>query len=242
MAACRGKTALVTNASRKEGRAAALALASAGAQVLVHDDRATQRIEHIVQHIRAAGGIAKALTTDTSSHAGPESLAQQTREIVGDRLDILVLNPSLPTIDRKGEVSEAAEFDAKLSARARAPFLLVQRLLPILSTGSSVILTSPREDHFAVDRVPSYLSMASAIAGLSDHFSALLKPIGVRVNVIDLNDARPDTSEEAPRSTSARSGDAQKKQDPDQHVGEIVTFLASSKSHQVTGETIHVAL
>lgn len=242
MAACRGKTALVTNASRKEGRAAALALANAGAQVLVHDDRATQRIESIVQHIRATGGIAKALTTDTSAQSGPENLAQQTREIVGDRLDILVLNPSLPTLDRKRDISDIAEFDAKLSVRARAPFLLVQRLLPILSSGSSVIFTSPREDGIAVDPVPSYLSMASTITGLSDHYCALLKPIGVRVNVIELDDSKPDASTEARRSSSTPSGSTRSKQDSDHRVGELVTFLASNESRHVTGETIRASL
>jgi 3-oxoacyl-[acyl-carrier protein] reductase len=134
MTMCRGKTALVTNASRNEGHAAAIALADAGAQVLVHDDRATRRIARTVRLIQANGGVARAITTDTTAPDGPDSLAQQTRLIVGDRLDILVFNTA--STRTPSNQSMAATFDAQIAARARAPFLLVQQLVPILSRGS----------------------------------------------------------------------------------------------------------
>ena len=54
-----GKTALVTGASRGIGRATALALAKAGAQVLVHYSRAAAEAEAVVKEIRDAGGRAE---------------------------------------------------------------------------------------------------------------------------------------------------------------------------------------
>lgn len=51
-----GKTALVTGASRGIGRASALALAKAGAQVLVHYGRGAQEADAVVEEIRQAGG------------------------------------------------------------------------------------------------------------------------------------------------------------------------------------------
>ena len=243
MVACRGKTALVTNASRREGRVAAMALASAGAQVLVHDDRATHRIEGIVKRIHAAGGVAKAITTDTRAPDGPGHLAQQTRAIVGDRLDILVFTAPSPTTPVGKKLSVAAAFDAQLAVRARAPFVLVQQLLPILSRGSSVIFTSPRTKETALDSIPAYLSAANTIFGLTRHFSALLKAKGVRVNAIDLASQLSDSPgpSEGQKTFRYASNDESSISRADLQVGEAVTFLASNDAHQITGETIKVA-
>ena len=58
------KTALVTGASRGIGRATALALADAGASVLVHYRSAAEEANAVVAHIRNAGGRAHALKAD----------------------------------------------------------------------------------------------------------------------------------------------------------------------------------
>src|SRR6201987_3729290 len=87
-----GKTALVTGASRGIGRASALALAKAGAQVLVHYGRGAKEAEAVVAEIRKAAGRAAAIAADLAAPDGPHKLAKQVRAIVGDRLDILVAN------------------------------------------------------------------------------------------------------------------------------------------------------
>src|SRR6202048_1129813 len=87
-----GKTALVTGASRGMGRASALALAAAGAQVLVHYGRGAKEADGVVAEIRKAGSRADAIATDLAAADGADKLARQTRSIVGDRLDILVAN------------------------------------------------------------------------------------------------------------------------------------------------------
>ena len=79
-----GKTALVTGGSRGIGRAAALALGKAGAQVLVHYGRARKEAEEMAEQIRAAGGRADVVTADLSAPDGPHKLAKQVRAIVGD--------------------------------------------------------------------------------------------------------------------------------------------------------------
>ncbi len=61
-----GKTALVTGASRGMGRAGALALAKAGAQVLVHYGRGADEAAAVVKEIRDAGGRADAIGADLS--------------------------------------------------------------------------------------------------------------------------------------------------------------------------------
>lgn len=75
---CSGKTALVTSAARGTGRAVAVALGKAGAQVLVHHTRSPAAADQTVSDIRASGGKAMALAVDLSSHDGPQELAPRT--------------------------------------------------------------------------------------------------------------------------------------------------------------------
>jgi NAD(P)-dependent dehydrogenase (short-subunit alcohol dehydrogenase family) len=87
-----GKTALVTGASRGIGRASALALAKAGAQVPVNYGRRADEAAAVVKEIRVTGGRADAIGADLSAPDGPHKLAKEVRAIVGARLDILVAN------------------------------------------------------------------------------------------------------------------------------------------------------
>jgi NAD(P)-dependent dehydrogenase (short-subunit alcohol dehydrogenase family) len=92
MAALQNKTALVTGASRGIGRATATTLAEAGAHVLVHYGRSKQEAESLVAEIQGRGGHADLVSADLGTPEGAALLAKQVRSIVGDRLDVLVLN------------------------------------------------------------------------------------------------------------------------------------------------------
>src|ERR1700723_1031046 len=92
MTTLQNKTALVTGASRGIGRATAVALAEAGAHVLIHYGRSAQEAESLVSEIQAKGGRAHAISADLGTPEGASLLAQQVRSIVGDRLDVLVSN------------------------------------------------------------------------------------------------------------------------------------------------------
>src|SRR5947209_15520718 len=134
-----GKTALGTGASRGVGRATALALAKAGAQVVVHFGSGANEAEAVVAEIGKAGGRADAVGADLSAPDGAHQLARQVRAVVGDRLDILVANAGISkaaTIEQ----TTVEDFDKLFAVNVRAPFFLVQQLLPIISSGGSVIL------------------------------------------------------------------------------------------------------
>jgi NAD(P)-dependent dehydrogenase (short-subunit alcohol dehydrogenase family) len=215
LSSCIGKTALVTEAAYGTGRAAAIALARAGAQVLVHHHRKTARAEAVVEAICAAGGKARAIAADILAAEGPHELARRTREIVGERLDVLVVNAGTT---RRTAIEDATVegLDSKLAAEIRAPFSLIQQLLPILNRGSSIIFTSPPATRTAPDTAPKYASTSGAIANLVNHFAPLLSPRGIRVNAI------------AP--IAARSHD----------IGAAIAFLASNDACRITGETLQL--
>src|ERR1700730_6471902 len=132
MAALAGKTALVTGASRGMGRASALAWPESGAQLLVHYGRGAKEADGVVAEISKAGGRADAVAADLATADGPNKLAKLVRDIVGGRLDILVANAGISkavTIEDTG----TEDFDRLFAVNVRAPFFLVQKLLPIMS-------------------------------------------------------------------------------------------------------------
>src|SRR5580704_10364979 len=149
MAALQGKTALVTGASRGIGRATAVALAEAGAHVLVHYGRSTQDAESLVSGIHAKGGRADAVKADLGTADGATLLANEVRSIVGERLDVLVSNAGISkaaTIENH----TVEDFDNLFATNVRGPFFLVQQLLPVLSEGSNIIVISSLGAHAVV--------------------------------------------------------------------------------------------
>src|SRR6202167_4137799 len=141
MATLKDKTALVTGASRGIGRATAVALAGAGAHVLVHYGRSAQEAESLVSEIQAQGGRAEAISADLGTPNGAALLAEQVRSIVGDRLDVLVLNAGISKAARIADYT-VEDFDELFATNVRGPFFLVQQLLPILGEGSNIVVIS----------------------------------------------------------------------------------------------------
>ena len=136
-----GKTALVTGASRGMGRAAALALAAGGARIIVHYGRKVDEAKTVVDQIRAAGGRADALSADLAAPDGAHMLAAQVRNLTGDRLDILVSNAGISNA-ATFETMTVKDFDDLFAVNVRAPYFLVQQLLPILGNGSAIVFLS----------------------------------------------------------------------------------------------------
>jgi NAD(P)-dependent dehydrogenase (short-subunit alcohol dehydrogenase family) len=200
MTSLNGKTALVTGASRGIGRASALALAKLGAQVVVHYGRAAKEAESVVAEIRKSGGRADAIATDLVAPDGPHQLARKVRAIVGDRLDILVANAGVA----KAAIIEdttVEDFDKLFAVNVRAPFFLVQQLLPILHEGSSIVLVSSLAAHAVVGTLPAYAATKGAIDTLVKHFAAALGARGIRVNAVAPGVVATDMSSFAKRRT-----------------------------------------
>ena len=237
-----GKTALVTGASRGIGRASALALAPAGAQVLVHYGTNEKEAESVVVEIRKAGGRAEKVGADLRQADGPHSLAKRVRAIIGDRLDILVANAGMSKT-ASIEDTQIEDFDNLFAVNVRAPFFLVQQLLPALCKGSNIIFKSSLGARASVGTLSAYAATKGAVDSLVKLFASALGPRGIRVNAIAPGVVDTDMSSfaktEAGREVVLGMQALKRVAQPDD-IASVVPFLASDDARWITGETVHV--
>jgi len=217
-------------------------MAAAGAQVLVHYGSGAAEAEAVVADIRKAGGRADVVAADLAAPDGAHQLAKQVRRIVGDRLDILVANAGVSKAATIEDTS-VEDFDRLFAINVRAPFFLVQQLLPILGKGSSVVLVSSLAAHATVGTLAAYAATKGAVDTLVKHFASALGERGVRVNAVapgvvetDMsNFARTDSGRNVTLAMQALKRVAQ----PDD-IAPVVAFLASDQARWITGDTVRV--
>jgi len=244
-----GKTALVTGASRGIGRATALALAGAGARVVIHYGKSASDAESVVASIRAQGGRADSIAADLATPNGAVVLANEVRKILGDRLDVLVANAGVSK-SAMFKDHTIADFDNLFATNVRGPFFLIQQLVPALGQGSSVVVISSLGARSVVGKPdldnPSILLYAStkgAIETLVRNWAALLGPRGVRVNAVAPGVIETDmsnfTKTEAGRDVTLGM-QALKRIGKPEDVADVIVFLASDKARWITGASIPV--
>lgn len=243
------KIALVTGATRGIGRATASAVAEAGAHVLVHYGRSAEDAESLVADIRSKGGRADAIKADLGTPDGATLLAREVRQIVGERLDVLVSNAGISKAATIGGHT-VEDFDNLFATNVRGPFFLVQQLLPFLGEGSNIIVISSIGARAVVGKPgldnPSILAYAAtkgALETLVKNWAAILGPKGIRVNavapgVID-TDMSNFTKTEAGRDVTLEM-QALKRIGKPEDVAEVVVFLASDGARWITGASIPV--
>jgi 3-oxoacyl-[acyl-carrier protein] reductase len=249
MAALQNKTALVTGASRGIGRATAVALAEAGAHVLVHYGRSAKEAESLVAEIQTKGGRADAISADMGTQDGASLLAKQVRSIVGDRLNVLVLNAG---ISKSAPIADytVEDFDNLFATNVRGPFFLVQQLLPVLREGSSIVVISSLGARMVAGKpglespsIIAYASTKGALETLVKNWAAILGPSGIRVNAVapGVRDADMSnfTKTEAGREI-ALGMQALKRLGKPEDVADVVAFVASDAARWITGAGIPV--
>jgi 3-oxoacyl-[acyl-carrier protein] reductase len=242
MANLADKIALVTGASRGMGRATALALATAGARVIVHYGRNADEANAVVAQIRTADGRADAVPADLAAPDGPHALAARVHTLIGARLDIIVLNAGISNA-MSFENMTVKQFDDLFAVNVRAPYFLVQQLLPLLGSGSNIVFVSSLGARAAIGTLSAYASTKGAINTLVKYFAAALGPRGIRVNAVAPGAIDTDmsnfTKTEEGRATIMAMQTLKRIGQPDD-VASVITFLVSDDARWITGDTIAV--
>ena len=191
------RTALVTGAARRIGRAIALDLARHGWAVAVHCNRSEQEAHEVVRLIEQGGGRAALVQADLAREAEVETLVPRAAEALGP-LTCLVNNASTFELDLADTVTRAS-WDAHLETNLRAPFLLTQafaRQLPGEQTGNVINLLDQR----VWNLTPYFVSYTVSKTGLWTLTRSLALALAPRIRV---NAIGPGPALKSPRQTEA---------------------------------------
>ena len=182
------------------------------------------------------------MNADLALKDGPHRLAEQVRSIVGQRLDIFVANAGI-SLASPIEAVKVDDFDQLFAVNVRAPYFLVQQLLPILQKDSSITFVSSLAAHAAVNNISAYAATKGAIDTLVKHFAAILGAKGIRVNavapgVVD-TEISNFTKTEAGREVTLGMQALKRIAKPDD-IGGVIAFLASDAARWITGDTVRI--
>ena len=177
-----GKTALVTGSARRVGRAIALALARAGADVAVHSHRSGEEAQAVAAEIEALGRKAILLSADLADPAQIERMFDDLGRSWG-RLDILV--NSAAVYDRTPiETLTAEQWDREQAVNARAPALCIRWAIPLMPDGGTIVNITDIGAEKATPGYPAYSASKAALLALTKSAAKALAGRNIRVNSV----------------------------------------------------------
>ncbi|GAA1508121.1 SDR family NAD(P)-dependent oxidoreductase [Kribbella lupini] len=238
-----GKTAVVTGGSTGIGLATAVRLADEGAYVFVTGRREAE-LETAVKTIgtdRATG-----VAGDISDLADLDRLYDAVRAR-GQGLDVLVANAAVGTFVTLEQTTEE-HFDQTFGVNTRGTLFTVQKALPLLNDGASVILTGSTAADRGMEAFGAYAASKAAVRSFARTWSTELKGRGIRVNVVS------PAWIETPGATAAFGDEETARAIKEQVVATVpkgrlgqpeeaaavVAFLASDQSSYVVGANLYV--
>lgn len=242
----RGKVALITGASSGIGRATAVALAKAGAEVAIVSRR-EKELNDTAEEITRWGGKVEMLVGDVTQEAFvQQAVARAIRRLGG--IDILV-NAAGIIATASLENTSNELFDRMMSVNVRSIFLMMKAsLTSLIERKGSIVNVSSVAGTRAFPNVFAYVTSKAAVNAMTQCAALDLASKGVRVNAVNpgvvvtnLHKAGGMASDayekflEHSKTTHplGRVGNAEE-------VAEAILFLASSRSSWITGETLPI--
>lgn len=241
-----GKVALVTGSSRGIGRACALTLAEAGADVIVNYVSSEDAAMEVAGKIQEMGRSVSVIRADVSEREDVSEMIKEIKINFG-ALDILVSNaatggfrPLIATTDRN--------FEAAMNMNVRPVLHLIQEALPLLESAEQRAKVIALSSHGSFMALPMYGTIGcskAALESLMRHFALELGGRNLNFNVVRAGLVPTDSTSRLPGSEEMFAGRLHKSMTGDRlltakDVANVVLYLASPLSDLVQGETITV--
>lgn len=173
-----GKTALITGGTSGIGLATAQLFQQAGARVAVTG----RSPAGIAQAQAALGENALVIASDAGDMVAIDTLMRRMMGHFG-RLDILFLNAASAKTGALEQVSES-DFDEQMSVNLKGVFFTLQKAMPLLAPGASVIITTSISNRFGTPNSSVYAASKGALRSLVQALALELIGRGIRVNAI----------------------------------------------------------
>lgn len=236
-----GKIALVTGGTSGIGLATAQVLAAQGAQVFITGRRQAE----LDAAVDAIGAAATGIRADASKLAELDAVYAQIAKQAG-RLDILFANAGGGDMQPLGAISEE-HFDRIFGTNVRGVVFTVQKALPLLVDGASIILTGSTTSVKGTASFSVYSASKAAVRNFARSWALDLKERGIRVNVVSpgpvrtpgLGDLVPDEHRQGLFDALAAQVPLGRLGEPEE-IGKVVAFLGSDAASFINGAELFV--
>ncbi|MFD2612965.1 3-oxoacyl-[acyl-carrier-protein] reductase [Paenibacillus gansuensis] len=237
-----GKTALVTGASRGIGRAIALALAEAGADVAVNYAGSEEAAAQVVEAIEAMGRRAVKIRANVAVSSEVEDMVKHVLETFG-KIDILVNNAGI-TRDNLIMRMKEEEFDQVIDTNLKGVFNCVKAVTrPMMKQrGGRIVNISSVVGALGNPGQINYVAAKAGVIGMTKAAARELASRNITVNAVAPGFIETDMTDKL----SAEQRDGLMGSIPLARLGQpediakAVLFLASEDASYMTGQTIHV--
>ncbi len=242
MESLKGKTAIVTGASRGIGKAIAVKLAELGANLVLNYRSDSKSVEDVIKEIESKGSKAIAVQGDVSVFSDAENIVKKAVEVFGS-LDILINNAG---ITKDGLVLRMKEedFDKVIDVNLKGAFNCIRHAAPVMvkQKGGKIVNISSVVGVTGNAGQINYSAAKAGIIGVTKSAARELASRGINVNAVapgfiqtDMTEVLSDKVKEGTLTNIPlkRFGSAQ-------DVANMVAFLVSPSADYITGQVINV--